>query len=440
MNMITHIRMKNFKSWKDSGKIDLAPLTGFFGTNSSGKSSLMQMLLVLKQTAQNSNPDEVISFGNKDSFINLGSFKDVIFGHLKDEILELEFGCKLQKPIMLDVYDNQDLMIKIESFIFNTSISSISSNLHVSELIYTVEVPTSIIIRWKDREMLVEFNSQQEISKIYDTSYGDRNCYGKTSILYKELRLFTDAFETTFSNVFYLGPTRVEPQRFYHWQGTHPKDINQWGNQTIEALLSARVRKLKTNQDKEKIPIEDKISNWLQEMDLAHSYSLDLVTEGAQEYEVRLQKNSLSPPVTLVDMGYGLGQFLPVLVLCYYAPEGSTLILEQPGIHLHPRVQSQVADLLIEVVKERNLQILVESHSEHLLNRLQRRIAEEKISSEETALYFCRNDDGESTIEQLKIDEFGNIFNWPDKFFGDEMGDLFAMTEAQNKRQKRSES
>lgn len=438
--MITHIRMKNFKSWKDSGKVDLAPLTGFFGTNSSGKSSLLQMLLVLKQTAQDSNTDEVISFENKDSFINLGSFKNVIFGHLKDETLELEFSCNLQKPIMLNAFDEiQDSEIKIASFTFNTSIHSGSSTPQVSEIIYLVENPIKLQFSILGTEYLFEFDSSL-YKNFHGNFIGGKNCYGKTQSHDYYSSLFTDAFETTFSNVFYLGPTRVDPQRFYHWQGTHPKDIKQWGNQTIDALLSARVRKLKTNQDKEKIPIEDKISMWLQEMELAHSFSLDLVPKGAQEYEIRVQKNSLSPPVTLVDMGYGLGQFLPVLVLCYYAPERSTLILEQPGIHLHPRVQSQVADLLIEVVKERNIQILVESHSEHLLNRLQRRIAEEKITVDETALYFCRNDDGESKIEQLKMDEFGNISNWPDKFFGDEMGDLFAMTEAQNKRQKRMES
>ena len=120
-------------------------------------------------------------------------------------------------------------------------------------------------------------------------------------------------------------------------------------------------------------------------------------------------------------------------------PEGSTLILEQPGIHLHPKVQSQLADLLIEVITERNLQILVESHSEHLLNRLQRRIAEEKISVDKTALYFCRNDDGVSEIDRLDIDEFGNISNWPENFFGDEMEDLFARTEAQMEREKKAE-
>ena len=70
--MITHIRMKNFKSWKDSGKVKLAPLTGFFGTNSSGKSSLLQMLLLLKQTI---GTDEILFFGDEDSLVNLGSFE-----------------------------------------------------------------------------------------------------------------------------------------------------------------------------------------------------------------------------------------------------------------------------------------------------------------------------------------------------------------------------
>ena len=111
---------------------------------------------------------------------------------------------------------------------------------------------------------------------------------------------------------------------------------------------------------------------------------------------------------------------------------GSTLILEQPGIHLHPMAQAQLADLLIEVVNERKLQILVESHSEHLLTRLQRRIAEKQIDQNNVALYFCRNNEGVSTIEKLDVDsESGDIKNWPENFFGDVMGDMFAMTDKQ---------
>jgi predicted ATPase len=66
-----------------------------------------------------------------------------------------------------------------------------------------------------------------------------------------------------------------------------------------------------------------------------------------------------------------------------------------------------------------------------------RRIAEEGISADDTALYFCQINDGTSEIERLKVDEYGNISNWPQNFFGDEMGDLAAKAKAEMKRRKR---
>ena len=101
--MITHIRVQNFKSWEDSGEVKLAPLTGFFGTNSSGKSSLLQMLLLLKQTTEEPNVEGVIFFGNENSLVNLGNFSEVIHGHKQEKLLELEFGCKLRKPNLINV-------------------------------------------------------------------------------------------------------------------------------------------------------------------------------------------------------------------------------------------------------------------------------------------------------------------------------------------------
>ena len=167
-------------------------------------------------------------------------------------------------------------------------------------------------------------------------------------------------------------------------------------------------------------------------MELAHSFQL-IPTDSLDDknYEVRIQKSPNSAEVTLADLGHGVADLFPLLVHCYYVPEGSTLILEQPGVHLHPMAQAQLADLFLDVIAERNLQILVESHSEHLLTRLQRRIAEKKIAENKMALYFCRNNDGASTIEQLEVNESGDIKNWPENFFGDVMGDMFAMTDTQ---------
>jgi predicted ATPase len=130
-----------------------------------------------------------------------------------------------------------------------------------------------------------------------------------------------------------------------------------------------------------------------------------------------------------------------VIVQSYYASPHSTVIFEQPEIHLHPRVQADLADLFVDVARARKVQFIVESHSEHFLRRLQRRVAEgELISNEEVALYTCDIDGGHSTIQELKVDEYGNIANWPKDFFGDEMGDLAAMTLAGLRRQEAREA
>ena len=383
--MITHIRAKNFKSWADSGEVVLAPLTGFFGTNSSGKSSLLQLLLLLKQTI---GSDDVLFFGDEQSLVNLGSFRDVIHGHDTDKTLALEFGCKPRQPLKISVPDvnangQPDVLSgPIDSLTFTTSI---------------------------------------------------REKRGKLSS--EVLGASTAAFENQFSRVYYLGPTRVHPQRHYHWNGKHPVEMGLCGDEAIAALLSARVRNLKTSHNGNGVPIEARVSAWLQKMELAHDFWLG--PNGASDnstYEVRIQKTPTSARVTLADIGYGLADLLPILVHCYYVPEGSTLILEQPGIHLHPHTQAQLADLFLEVIAERHLQILIESHSEQLLTRLQRRIAEKKVAQDTIALYFCRNTDGASTIEKLEVDELGDIHNWPEYFFGNVMGDMFAMTDVQVER------
>ena len=440
--MITHIRMKNFKSWKDSGEVQLAPLTGFFGTNSSGKSSLLQMLLLLKQTAEHPNLEEVIFFGNEGSYVNLGDFREVIYGHNVRELLELGFGCSLYNPFTIEVFgrkfDGQNgyVPLQVDDFSFNTSIREMDQDLRVERILYSFEFDDFTEVVWENGSLYYKDLHRQSNR----TRGGVLNCYGRSSLGDEILRKLSTAFEKMFSQVYYLGPNRTNPQRLYEWEGFHPESIGQWGDKMIDALLSARVRQLKTVENENGTPIEERISKWLQDMKLAHSFLLSWSeNQGGRNYEVRIQKNPTSTEVTLADMGYGFSQFLPVLVFCYYVPEGSTLILEQPGIHLHPMVQSELADLLIEVVTKRNLQILVESHSEHLLTRLQLRIAEEEISADQTALYFCENENAISTITPLNVDELGNITNWPKNFFGNVRGDLTKMTREQIKRKQKVE-
>ena len=173
-------------------------------------------------------------------------------------------------------------------------------------------------------------------------------------------------------------------------------------------------------------------------MGLVDSFTLQPIAENRKDYEVLVRTGPRSPEVRITDIGFGVSQILPVLVLCYYVPEGSIILLEHPEIHLHPSVQADLADVLIGVVNRRNVQIIVESHSEHLLRRLQRRIAEGAIEHDKTALYFCCLEQGTSKIERLEVDIFGSISNWPKDFFGDEMGDVLARTEAEIRQEQAS--
>jgi predicted ATPase len=126
-----------------------------------------------------------------------------------------------------------------------------------------------------------------------------------------------------------------------------------------------------------------------------------------------------------------------VLVQSYYAPAGSTVIFEQPEIHLHPKVAADLADVLIDASEACDVQFIVESHSEHFLQRLQRRIAEERTNETKVALYACDVVEGASTIADLEVDLFGNIRNWPKDFFGDPVGDAAARAKATIARKKK---
>ena len=80
------------------------------------------------------------------------------------------------------------------------------------------------------------------------------------------------------------------------------------------------------------------------------------------------------------------------------------------------------------------MQIIVESHSEHFLRRLQRRVPEEALPHDDLAVYFCENAGTGSNLTHLRMDTFGNIANWPTDFFGDEFGEFAAMTDAAIRR------
>ena len=233
---------------------------------------------------------------------------------------------------------------------------------------------------------------------------------------------FQLAFEYAFQRVHYLGPLRPFAHRVYQWGGEKPLDTGWDGEQTVETLLAYR--------------IVEKVAQWLKQMDLVDSFKLQPVGESGTIYQCYIRSSPTATEVLLPDVGFGVSQILPVLADCAILPTGSTLLLEQPEIHLHPFAQAALADVLIDAIKSRNIQIIVESHSEHLLRRIQRRIAEEAFAANDAALYFCHIEDGASQADELELDSYGYIKNWPKHFFGDEMEEVAKMTIAASERRK----
>ena len=416
--MITELRSQNFKSWKDTGTLQFAPLTGLFGANSSGKTSILQVLLMLKQTVERP-PDwnEPLYFGNEESLVNLGNFGTVIHKHKQDLSLDISVSWKSSTVADINKY------IRFYNLNVETLSSSQGDRDRSEEISFSTNIARGVVNNSYYATDLYRFDVQQP--DLF-------RCYGFRTARNQIMEIssrFEGDFENLFSRILYLGPLREHPRPRYTWDGDHPKGIGQDGKKAISALLSGRVRHFS---------IDEQILKWLQQLELINSYDLRPLSDTGRDYEFLVRKYKDGPEVRLTDIGFGVSQVLPVLILCYYAPEGSILILEQPEAHLHPKVQTELADVLIDVVKNRNIQIILESHSEYLLSRLQRRIAEKEIAAADTALYFCEIKDGTSEIEQLNVDEYGNIRNWPQDFFGDVTGELIKKTKVEMQQRKAS--
>jgi predicted ATPase len=450
--MFTGMRAQNFKSWQDTGEIRLAPLTGFFGPNSSGKTSLLQILLVWKQTVESADLNQILLTDG--AYINLGNFYDLIYQHEPSNELGFSFSYNPSAKDLEDLFvERSPLFHKAKKsphyFQFQIAIEAYQKNVQVREFKHSINFSgDSVGIGMRRNvaasngsgtyELVTEGHSYQQ-SRSNLTRLNPVKSYGFPYVandLYNDASALVLALENTFKYIYYLGPLRENLRRIYLWTGEEPHGVGNRGEWAIPALITAHVtgRVDDLVRGELNFQLHKKVADWLQKLGLIYRFRLQPIAEGRREYEVLVQTHPDAAEVLITDVGFGVSQVLPVLALCYYAPLEATIILEQPELHLHPAVQAGLADVFIDAIKTRNIQIILESHSEHLLRRLQRRIAEEELNREDTALYFVSMADGTSRLEGLDLDTYGNIRNWPANFFGDEMGDLVAMTEAAMKR------
>ena len=445
--MLNHLFVTNFKAWRELN-MPLGKITGLFGSNSSGKSSIIQFLLLLKQTKNATDRRLVLDFGGPDELVNLGNFRDVV--HQGDETAQIEWkldwtlwdSLKIQDPAgrrRAVLYEDKQLGMRARV--------GLDGELAAKLLEYCFGDAVFALKQRAGRRTEFDLDSNgYEFTRNRGRGWALPGPV-KTHLFPDQVRTyyqnadflseFASRYEVLMDNVFYLGPLREYPQREYRWAGSSPTDVGPRGERTVDAVLSATGRGERRNvaPGRKLMDFQEMIAYWLRELDLIDSFSIAEIAPGSNLYQARVRRDRFSPERMLTDVGFGVSQILPVLALLYYVPEHSIVLMEQPELHLHPSVQSGLADVMLAVARRRDVQIIVESHSEHMLRRFQRRVAEGRdASASDLKLYFVKSRSGRALCEDLQLNEWGEIENWPADFFGDEMGEIAAIAKESIRR------
>ncbi|WP_421575766.1 DUF3696 domain-containing protein [Stenotrophomonas maltophilia] len=411
--MFITLHLTNFKAWKDTGELALKPVTMLLGTNSSGKSTLIQSLLLLKQTVRSPDRTVHLNLGGDEvnDLFDFGSFDDVV-------------NQSAESPRQFSVaFDfKRDGSARVNEGSFECSYGKTSSgSVAVQAMTLQTDESQFRVVR-RDKGAFSVFVDDELQPRVKGRNYAPERSISLSAdaiaALDKDGQLAEDlslAIRRELEGISYLGPLRRKPERDYPWNKTKPGELGSDGRGAIDALLASALLKGDGHNE-----VVAGVSKWLARMKVAQR--LEVRQQGrSSRYELMIHRDGVA--CNLRDVGIGVSQVLPVLVLAYFAPPGSTVILEEPEIHLHPLAQSVLAELFVEVSRQRKVQFIVETHSEHLFRRLQTLVAGRKVTNEAVAMYFVERKGKSAQLRELLLDEYGRVSDWPKGFFGDALGE-----------------
>ncbi|MEI7695351.1 MAG: DUF3696 domain-containing protein [Chlorobium sp.] len=252
----------------------------------------------------------------------------------------------------------------------------------------------------------------------------------KTKLLQFHISEDDGYIKSFFSNsVRYIGPLRIDPEPSYPISSTSfLEDVGLEGENTAAVFESQKMRDIRYIPTSDfntsanipvpvKSSLQDAVIDWLGYLGVADKIESKDSAQFGHELHVCMSERNISHDLTQV--GVGVSQVLPIIVAGLLAEADTTLIIEQPELHLHPKVQSRLADFFLSLT-QLGKQCLVETHSEHIINRIRLRIAEGFKSSpwqESTKVYFVEKNESGSSFREVSINEYGAIQDWPDGFF-----------------------
>jgi hypothetical protein len=224
------------------------------------------------------------------------------------------------------------------------------------------------------------------------------------------MKLMSD-FLSEFENSQYIGPFRVGPKRTYPFSGESPKATGKEGENAIKILVR---NYFSSESEKRKMIL--KVRKWFKAAGISNSIVIKPI--GDRYFEVKFTNMRSKETENIADVGYGCSQILPILVGGYNLGSDHIFMIEQPEIHLHPRAQSELGNFIFDLY-EGGVQTFVETHSEHLILRLQYLVAMKKIKHTDIKIFYVHTDEHQrKRIKELVLDDRG-IFSteWPGGFF-----------------------
>ncbi len=208
----------------------------------------------------------------------------------------------------------------------------------------------------------------------------------------------------------YIGAMRIPPSRLYTFTGERRRRIGAAGENAANILMMDTTR---TGSKSSRVAA--KVSDWLNRSEIASDLRVNPSSDSF--YEIRVKHPKTHEEENLADVGLGNSQVLPVLIGGYNLSPGATFLIEEPEIHLHPKAQSELGSFFLDLYNA-GVQSIIETHSEHLIIRLQQYVADKKISPKDIQIYYIYPHDEEKTAKPLNLSQDGVfIENWPEGFF-----------------------
>ena len=434
------VSISNFRCFGEEQKARLAPLTLFVGDNSTGKSSLMALVGVLWEAffSRTVQPDF-----NREPF-DLGGFTDMVHyrggrgGRRTSFTAGMELGGKLDNSRCLEAkvtFREKDGYPEAQSYVYSDAGYSIEMRTDTRHVTFMHQEPNGTSRKLNEID-LPEFapglgqpffhqilrQNVQNGSETMPVSQPEHRRH-ILDVLHQMISI-ANKYHMGVANFAYMAPLRAQPNRVY-LLGNSMIDPGAY-NLPNQLITTKHIDSSFWKRMKEGIEQFGKHLGLFSQFDVVAMAK----EKGIGPFEMRVKGNPNQPrPVgpwrNLVDVGYGVSQILP-LVCRLSDPSVRLHLIQQPEIHLHPKAQAALGSFLCEWVAEGRGQVIVETHSQYLLDRVRMEVRDSgiDIGPDDVSVAFFESRGLESRIANIGFDRLGNVQGAPpgyDNFFVDEV-------------------